>query len=485
MRADPLALVRTAIEGWAEARARAERALAAGAEDDAEPVREEAQARQALGTGEVREALEEAVSLGALGPAEHGALLAHLSRAARDEVLWRAGVARPRRWDEVRALEGNPRAIGALLDEALVHPDPRRAALLLGAALAPWDADRARRADAAAQADELAARVRARGPRAPDDAPEDLATRASRWLDATDDAMREAIARAARARETREIRTVLDALRALRAPSLDPRVPPCERGRRIAAPLGALGLSELLAERARLEPAMVAAIAGARAIALDPPRRALVLPPGIELGIASELEVVRASGEALASLLVAPALPVEFRRATPASCGRALGELLAGLFCESVFLRRARGLAGAELDAFRWAAVAIQLGRARVLAARVVAARLGDRERLEGGAELLARALAARDPTMPAALADPVSLEPEGDAAAARAAWAAPAIALALRERFDEDWFRNPRSAEVIRGACARGGALSVENWGEELGADVHDAAGFWVERVR
>jgi len=28
---------------------------------------------------------------------------------------------------------------------------------------------------------------------------------------------------------------------------------------------------------------------------------------------------------------------------------------------------------------------------------------------------------------------------------------------LALRERFDADWFRNPRSAELLRGACTPG----------------------------
>ncbi|MBC7171046.1 MAG: hypothetical protein H5U40_01385, partial [Polyangiaceae bacterium] len=40
----------------------------------------------------------------------------------------------------------------------------------------------------------------------------------------------------------------------------------------------------------------------------------------------------------------------------------------------------------------------------------------------------------------------------------------------ALRDRYDVDWYRNPRARDVVRGACERGAALSVEALGAELG---------------
>jgi hypothetical protein len=39
-----------------------------------------------------------------------------------------------------------------------------------------------------------------------------------------------------------------------------------------------------------------------------------------------------------------------------------------------------------------------------------------------------------------------------------------------LRERFDEDWYRNPRVADVLQGAAARGPTLSVVAFTKELG---------------
>jgi hypothetical protein len=44
------------------------------------------------------------------------------------------------------------------------------------------------------------------------------------------------------------------------------------------------------------------------------------------------------------------------------------------------------------------------------------------------------------------------------------------AAANALRERFDHDWYRNPRVAETLRGAAARSGELAALAWLEELG---------------
>ena len=53
-----------------------------------------------------------------------------------------------------------------------------------------------------------------------------------------------------------------------------------------------------------------------------------------------------------------------------------------------------------------------------------------------------------------------------------RAARWAPAVHVAFRERWDEDYWRNPHAAEPIRIACERSATLSVEAWMEELGVD-------------
>ncbi|MFT5358372.1 MAG: hypothetical protein ACI9KE_005610, partial [Polyangiales bacterium] len=45
---------------------------------------------------------------------------------------------------------------------------------------------------------------------------------------------------------------------------------------------------------------------------------------------------------------------------------------------------------------------------------------------------------------------------------------------------FDEDWFRNPRSADFLREVCRVGGGGSVEDALEQLGGCASDA----VKRV-
>ncbi len=66
-------------------------ARATGGDEDAIGAldRDAARRRAALGTGEARERVEEAVAAGALDPASHGAILSHLGRIATLEVLAR------------------------------------------------------------------------------------------------------------------------------------------------------------------------------------------------------------------------------------------------------------------------------------------------------------------------------------------------------------------------------------------------------------
>jgi hypothetical protein len=58
------------------------------------------------------------------------------------------------------------------------------------------------------------------------------------------------------------------------------------------------------------------------------------------------------------------------------------------------------------------------------------------------------------------------------------------ALHVALRERCDHDWYRNPQSEELLRSACGRGNLLSPEALCEELGAPLARAAKRGVELV-
>ncbi|UJR82181.1 hypothetical protein [Sandaracinus amylolyticus] len=440
--------------------------------------------RRALGSGEVREAIGEAASLGQIAHDEHAAMLVHVARAARDEVLARAGVS-PLAADAGVVIAGVPRTLGALLHDALAHPDPRQRTVALDAIEERASQDRARMLEARDEADALAAKVRARGPKSADEPPDDLNERAQRFLDATDDAMHEALARAAHATGAPRPQTVLDALGVLRAPALDVTVAPAGRGRRLGAGLAPLGLDaplsrvRLVSSHAELDPA-------AHVIASDPPRRVDVVPSALELGVTSELALTAALGEALASALVAPALPAAIRRAWPGSVGRGLGALLASLHADPLFVQRVRRLEGSAANASRRGALAIVLGRARTLVASRLSERASsDRERRDRGAGLVARALGVREPSTASWLSAPVVLDPAARDADLRAALLAPALAAALRERFDEDWFRNPRAAEPLRAAAGRGATLSIEAWGGELGAGVESGLARLVELAR
>jgi hypothetical protein len=469
----PLERARELVGAYGAARARA----IAGRDDG-----EAARARRALGSGEARESIDECAHLGIIDAAEHGSMLAHLALAAHEEVLARRG-ARPLRIDDAAPYLGAPRSIGELAVLAIGEGDPFRRAEALAAIERADAAERGRRREALAEARQAAAKIAARGP-ASSDAGTELATLAARVLDDTEDAAREAFARAAHAAKAPPPRTALEALAALRAPGIDALVPARDRQRRLAASLAALGIEGALSSRARMVTPHGEAALASKIAELDPPRRVGIVPSAApEAGVASEIEACVAIGRAAAALGVAPALPPTLRRAHPGSVGRALGALFADLLADPVFVKRARSLDGAAADALRRAALAVRLATLRTSAARVAAAASGGGD---AQAELLARALGAPDASMPAALAAPTPLAPDAEAHAdLRAAWLAPAIAGALRERFDSDWFRNPRAAEPIAAAASRGGGLSVEGWAAELGASAEGSARRLAELAR
>ena len=462
----PLEIAREGIERFRRAEARA-----LVGDDDAR--REAEVARRAL-RGEAREAIERAAGMGLMDAASHGALLAQLARAARIEARARRDVLRgPSVLDEVR-VDGAPTTVLAIASRAPLDPDRGRRAAHLVAAGDVIGTERARRLEAHAEGREAEARILSRGPRSPDAAPAELAARAEAFLAATDDASRELSERAARAVGARGERThAADVIAALRAPQLDALVAPRDRSRRLAGWLAPLGLDAWLTRGAALALPHDEVATRAHVAVLAPGKEVRIAPSRLELGLVSELALARGIGRALAALLVHRALPPELARAEPGSVGHALGALVSGWAMEPRFLERTLGLDASAASALSLAARALEVCRARWLAARVLARAGGlpPREAAERAKELAARALSVRDASMPIELADPSGDDDARVLAEARGALSALSLFAPLRERFNEDWYRNPRAAELLRAAAARGGALSAEAWEEELGA--------------
>lgn len=456
----PLERARNQLDTWCAARARAE--LARGDQDL--QLREE-RARAELRTGALREAMDEADRLGLLAAEEHGAMLDLLSLAARDEVFARAGVS-PLRVTDFITLEGLRHSVLEWASLALESTLPPVRARAIRALAHADDRLRAQRVEAIEEARALASKVRDRGPRSKDSSPDDEAEEAARFLAATEETARELMARLARSRAVERPRTVPEAFALLRHAAEHWRASPRDRARRVASILAPLGLMDELARRTKLGSPHRDLDIAARVVAINPPHQVAIRPSPLELGLPSELALAHGIGRALAISLTSPGLPPALRRSWPGSLGRGLGELLTGLYANPIFLQRAHGLSGAELEGVRDSSLAFVLFRARMLAAR-----MGAREGLEEGREQLARAFALNDLAMPDALAEPSSLRVDERSADFRAAIVAPSIALALRDCFDEDWFRNPRAREPIFAASARGGGLSIEAWAEELGA--------------
>ena len=314
-----------------------------------------------------------------------------------------------------------------------------------------------------------------------DRGPEDLASEADAILGATDDAWMEISDRLAHDVGA-PIESWLDLAHALRSARWDGLFDPPRRWRRIGARLEPLGLGGALASSVRIEPRGTLALRDDRVLVLRGPRD-LRIGPGPERGLTSERSATIAVGRALAIALSSPAHPTPLARPRAGTVGRAIGGLLFHLHADPR-LTDSR-LADHSLDtvsrrSLRERALALELASLRTLAAAELARVELDASSFDEHArEHLRRAWGVDvAPSLAACLA--LSRSPHPDAPLRAARWVGP-LALALREQLDEDWWRNPRTAEVLRAAFSRGPTLSVEAWADELGADPNG----WAARLR
>ncbi len=293
---------------------------------------------------------------------------------------------------------------------------------------------------------------------------------AERFLDGTDDLWRELSTRLPRHGDS-----WLHVLDALRGQEDDARYPARDRFRRVAADISSLGFDSALRGRVRVEPPHLGRTPRHRIVIMRPHDDVRIVPHAFEQGERSEGAALEAVGRALGLALLSPALPEAFSRPVVATCSRALGVLLRTLLGEPR-IHDARGALKKEIGRAVLRTRAAIVLETRVDAAMVVAtaARSGQRS-----AELLSRAMMAEVPL-------PVAAYAVSSTSAAGARFRARSAALgwrhALRERFDEDFYRNPRTGPMLRALVSRGGSVSVEEVSAELGVGLEDAVSHALE---
>lgn len=414
--------------------------------------------------------------------APYEARVAEWARGAVVRVPGGAAVA----WGEV------PDRLAGLAGDAVTRRALGAARAALGAAeLAPLARERAARACAAVEGLGVAAGYDDTFARVAGEPPAARAALAADWLGRTEAAWADTLAERAR-------RTVGLAARELVAADLpavlagnDEASP---RGSALAAAaraqLAALGLDPDAGGRVRVGvlgagatvggaggapsgvPFGAAALAGraaARAVPVRVPSEVYLLArTGAAAARASGPGAARgyldALGRALHRAHADPALPFEARWAAGAVRARATGALLAALLRDRGWLRRYAALSGGALDGAARAAAFRELAAARGFAARttVSAAAYGDEVAL-GDVEAVyadrARAAFGVAPDPGDAMADLDAPFAVGDALGG--VLAAGALADALRDRFDEDWWRNPRAGPWLAAEWFAGGGAS------------------------
>lgn len=450
-----------AIEAWQRERA-TERVARWRADPDAlDEVRIAARHARLRGP-RARELFEESVDRGLLEGDE---------RAATILALGEAQVAGPRALGDARVREALAAPVpydsdfhagAALIGRLVVHPDPRARRGMARALDRTFEGLAAAVEERRARVEEAAEAAAWLPPASLDDAKVDGEAALAR----TDEVWQEVRARIAHAAKT-DAEDWSDLLHALRAPRWDDLVPRPSRARRVAGPIEGLGLAEVLAQ-IRLEPA--APDRRLAEVLVVAPSRDVRVSAGAELGLASERDLASALARAAAHLLASPGLPPILRRPRAESVARALGALVAHLYADPVFAERAfAALSSRERRAARELALGLELFELRAAAAAVQAREArGRRDFLDRARDGFVRALGA---DVPPRLAGLLAADDEAPLRL-RAAQLGPPIAVALRERLDEDFFRNPRAREPLRHAASRGAGLTAEAWAEELGAD-------------
>jgi hypothetical protein len=229
--------------------------------------------------------------------------------------------------------------------------------------------------------------------------------------------------------------------------------------------LGAGGSVHLEEDDRPLQPA------GARSVPLDPPHEIRIMLRAAE-GPHALADLLGAVGRAQLRAGPPPDAPPEDLWLGDSAIEPACGALLSSLVLDGQWLRRC---ARADLPRDDERAIAMAaLLEARLCAARTLASLEAHRSGLGARAEQAYRELHVR-----AALSDVPAGLALRDLDPWLAAWGdlrglalAAAMRAFLRERFDEDWWRNPRALVPLQGLWSRGGRPTAAELWREISAE-------------
>ncbi|HEX5656910.1 MAG TPA: hypothetical protein VFX59_06930 [Polyangiales bacterium] len=426
----------------------------------------EGRARAYLASERAEELLEQARP--ELTPGLYAASCAHLARASFELRYAAARSATSQLLSREVAVEGDTRSVGALLGEWAGLTRQRDRVI---AAMSPvLEEYGTKLIEARSEADHtVGVRLGKLQPaRHADAGPEDGRERASKFLDATAEVTREAIAYAERAQH-QQVETGLDALWVALGQDMRGLVPREGRLRRLAAEWEPLGLRRMLATRARAAVDHAGPYLAAQLVALELPAQVRVSACEREYGLASELSMAETIGRALGLAHGSATLPTATRYPSVGTVARTVGALAVVRMLEPHFLRKVRGLSVRESEQVARLCALWFLLDARLSAAQTLGRTLRGETALDQVTALAEQALLGSVPRGPAA----VLIVRASGSAVFRGRAHAPALAWAFRERFDEDWYLNPRTAEPLRGALAQAGELSVEAFAQELDTTV------------
>jgi hypothetical protein len=291
--------------------------------------------------------------------------------------------------------------------------------------------------------------------------------RASEWLEKTDDAARELTGWLIKHEQLPADLPGL--LMALRAPQLDGLARPARRMFRVAAGARLLGFERDMSQRMRGDGSVSLLVPSGVCVALSVPDDIRVLQPGFDYGLLSDLAAAQALGEGLALALTSPALGSVHKRPLDVSVSTAFGGLFLQLRADSEYLRHVDELSrDVAARAGRHAALWLLL-RSRLAAAQLCAQRGPAGSSEQRIQQLMAAGERALGWELPRGIAALTLLDTTTPEQAFGAFTWGCELHAALRDRFDEDYYRNPRVSEVLRGAAARGNALALEDLAAEL----------------
>lgn len=472
---NPAQRLRNEVEAWRRSEARAELGRWRGERGTASPI----ESRTWLLSDEAREVLGQAAAFGLLEIGEEGALRAHLREIDNREAT------RPlREWlyhrlAEPITVDGEPTSLGERI-RALGSSEAGEGYILLAQAITSMAAlTSLRLLEELSEAQSKSMQRSLAMIEHPDSGTEDikLIELAQATLRVSEEASKEALASSLHSINWKTGAHWSQVFAVLHGGSLADVFPARDRWRRWGSWLNHLGVRDELLGKVRIEAPHSGPLPSTHVAAIDPPLDVRIASPGAPFGILAELSTAEGIGRALALALTSRALPSSFRFPVSGTCGRAFGGVLAQLLMDGRFLGRFHSLGKRQADSVARLTRTLGIFRLRTLSASVLTdvgmMDLSPTRRLERSIPLFCRALGAELPhsVVALSLASPFRIRDFY-----RGTLAALALYVALRNRFDEDWYSNPRTQEAIRAGCERGGSLSAEAWCHELGGSMSEA---------